>query len=131
MALYIKVTKEVAQQLGLTGIRNRTADGNYLLWQADVAQFPGTTIFERAKYVGGTAINAGTAKQETDGVEHPIPVYTPERFGGKPLEEEGMEAPTKETSEVETPEPPTEEELPTEEGTPQEERSPTNLITNH
>ena len=35
MAFYIKVTKEVADRLHLTGIRNKTADGNVLLWQAD------------------------------------------------------------------------------------------------
>ena len=40
MAFYIKVTKEVADRLHLTDIRNRTADGNVLLWQADVARFP-------------------------------------------------------------------------------------------
>ena len=34
MAFYIKVTKEVADRLHLTDIRNRTADGNVLLWQA-------------------------------------------------------------------------------------------------
>ena len=37
MAFYIKVTKEVADRLHLTDIRNRTADGNVLLWQADVS----------------------------------------------------------------------------------------------
>jgi len=40
MAFYIKVTKEVADALDLTAIRNKTADGNVLLWQADVAAFP-------------------------------------------------------------------------------------------
>ena len=39
MAFYIKVTKEVADRLHLTDIRNRTADGNVLLWQADVARY--------------------------------------------------------------------------------------------
>ena len=37
MAFYIKVTREVADKLGVAGIRNSTADGNVLLWQADVA----------------------------------------------------------------------------------------------
>lgn len=31
--------------MGLTSIRNKTADGNYLLWQADVLRFPGDDIF--------------------------------------------------------------------------------------
>ena len=34
MAFYIKVTREVADKLGVAGIRNSTADGNVLLWQA-------------------------------------------------------------------------------------------------
>ena len=31
MAFYVKVTKEVADYLGVTDIRNKTADGNVLL----------------------------------------------------------------------------------------------------
>lgn len=85
MAMYIKVTRRVAEELGLTGVRNRTADGNYLLWQADVARFPGVTVFERASYVGGKAISPSLAKEETDGTSHPVEVHTPERFGGDPL----------------------------------------------
>lgn len=53
MAFYIKVTREVADKLGVAGIRNSTADGNVLLWQADVAGFPGDTVFDRAAVVGG------------------------------------------------------------------------------
>lgn len=53
MAFYIKVTKQVADKLGVAGIRNSTADGNVLLWQADVAGFPGDTVFDRAAVVGG------------------------------------------------------------------------------
>lgn len=56
MAFYIKVTKEVADRLHLTDIRNRTADGNVLLWQADVARFPGDTVFDRAKEAGGVCL---------------------------------------------------------------------------
>ncbi len=56
MAFYIKVTKEVADRLHLTDIRNRTADGNVLLWQADVARFPGDTVFDRAKEAGGICL---------------------------------------------------------------------------
>ena len=52
MAFYIKVTREVADKLGVAGIRNSTADGNVLLWQADVAGFPGDTVFDRAAVVG-------------------------------------------------------------------------------
>ena len=33
MAFYVKVTKEVADYLGVPDISNKTADGNVLLWQ--------------------------------------------------------------------------------------------------
>ncbi|WHX09787.1 hypothetical protein QNN11_11570 [Phocaeicola dorei] len=55
MAFYIKVTKEVADRLHLTDIRNRTADGNVLLWQADVARFPAT------RYLTGPRKRAASA----------------------------------------------------------------------
>lgn len=64
MAFYIKVTKEVADRLHLTDIRNRTADGNVLLWQADVARFPGDTVFDRAKEAGGICLTPQAAKEE-------------------------------------------------------------------
>lgn len=77
MAQYIKATKAVADYLGVTSDRNRTADGNYLLWQADVARFPGDTIFERAAYAGGAALPPQVARQETDGTEHPAETTLP------------------------------------------------------
>ena len=75
MAFYIKVTKEVADRLHLTDIRNRTADGNVLLWQADVARFPGDTVFDRAKEA------PQAAKEEIDGTDHPVEVFTPASWG--------------------------------------------------
>ena len=77
MAFYIKVTKEVADRLHLTDIRNRTADGNVLLWQADVARFPGDTVFDRAKEAGGICLTPQAAKEEIDGTDHPVEVFTP------------------------------------------------------
>ena len=77
MAKYIKATKAVADYLGVTSDRNRTADGNYLLWQADVARFPGDTIFERAAYAGGAALPPQGARQETDGTDHPAETTLP------------------------------------------------------
>lgn len=82
MAYYIKVTKEVAESMGLTSVRNKTKDDNCLLWQADVARYPGATIFERAAYVGGVALTPQAAKAETDGVDNPASVHTPVVFGG-------------------------------------------------
>ena len=63
MAFYIKVTREVADKLGVAGIRNSTADGNVLLWQADVAGFPGDTVFDRAAVVGGVCLSPQQAFQ--------------------------------------------------------------------
>lgn len=80
MAFYIKVTKEVSDKLGLTAIRNKTADGNVLLWQADLNRIEGDTIFERAERIGGKAITAQEAKAETDGTENPAEVYTPDEY---------------------------------------------------
>ena len=78
MAYYIKVTKDVSDYLQLTSERNRTADGNYLLWQADVARFPGATIFDRARHIGGVALTPQAARQETDGVGNPVEVRNPD-----------------------------------------------------
>lgn len=80
MAFYIKVTKEVSDKLGLTPIRNKTADGNVLLWQADLNRIEGDTIFERAERIGGKAITAQEGKAETDGTENPAEVYTPDEY---------------------------------------------------
>ena len=78
MANYIKVTELVAREMGLTAIRNKTADGNYLLWQADILRFPGEDIFTRAAYCGGVVFTPNVAKDEIDGTNHPILVTTPE-----------------------------------------------------
>ena len=77
MAFYIKVRVEVADYLKLTTERNRTKDGCVLLWQADVARFPGDTIFERASYAGGVALTPQSAKEETDGTGYPAEVSLP------------------------------------------------------
>lgn len=88
MAFYIKVTKQVADKLGLTALRNRTADGNILLWQADVARFPGDTVFDRAAVVGGVCMTPQAAKAEIDGTDNPVQVYTPEEYKDNKEEEE-------------------------------------------
>lgn len=80
MAFYVKVTKEVADALGLTSIRNKTADGAVLLWQADLNSIEGDTIFDRAQKVGGVAISPQQARCETDGVEVPVEVFTPDEY---------------------------------------------------
>lgn len=86
MAFYVKVTQDVADYLGVTEIRNKTADGNVLLWQADLNSLPGETIFERAQSVGGVCLQPVQAKAEIDGTDTPAEVYTPEQY--KPAEEQ-------------------------------------------
>lgn len=83
MAFYIKVTKQVADALKLTAIRNKTADGNVLLWQADIAGIPGDTVFERAAEVGGVCLSPQAAKTEIEGTDNPAQVSTPEQYMNK------------------------------------------------
>lgn len=94
MAYYIKVTKAVADSLGLTAIRNKTADGNVILWQSDLAKFGerGDNIFVRAKIVGGIALTAVDAKKEIDGTDTPVVPVTPVEFGGTGLTKAEEEA---------------------------------------
>lgn len=80
MAFYIKVTKQVADKMNLTAIRNKTADGNVLLWQADLNRIEGDTIFDRATRVGGVALTPQAARLETDGTENPVEVTTPDEY---------------------------------------------------
>lgn len=98
MAFYIKVRVEVADYLKLTTERNRTKDGCVLLWQADVARFPGDTIFERASYAGGVALTPQSAKEETDGTDYPAEVSLPGWLQPAGTEtEEPTEEPAEET----------------------------------
>lgn len=80
MAFYIKVTKQVADKLNLTAERNLTADGNVLLWQADVAKFPGDTVFDRATVMGGVCLTPQQAKAEIEGTDTPVEVTTPDEY---------------------------------------------------
>ena len=119
MAYYIKATVEVADKLGVTEIRNKTADGNVLMWQADVAGMPGETVFERAAYVGGAYLTMQEAKEETDGTaEEPKPVYTPEYFKPETVPPTDIEQPD-ETADAEIL--PDEDTVPAEEIVPNEE----------
>lgn len=74
MAHYVKVTKEVAAKLVDISTRNKTADGNVLLWQADLNSVPGDTLTDRAASVGGVVLTPIEAKEETDGKRNtPLP----------------------------------------------------------
>lgn len=80
MAYYIKCSKRVSDVLGMTAERNSTADGNMLLWQADLNSIEGNTLLERVNKVGGALLTPEQAKAETDGMEYPIEVTTPEEY---------------------------------------------------
>ena len=71
MAYYIKVSKEVADSIGVSRYRNKTADGRYLLWQADLDGEEGNTLLERAAAVDGVCLTANEARDEIDGVGEP------------------------------------------------------------
>ena len=88
MAYYIKVTKKVADKIGApVENRNKTADGNILLWQADLNIIPGETIFDRAAFVGGVAMPGQSAKAEIDGTAvPPAEVTIPEYYQDKVVE---------------------------------------------
>lgn len=77
---YIKVTKFVAEALNLTATRNQTADGNYILWQADLSNIPGDLLTDRAAAVGGAVLTPNKAKQEIDGTADPVEVTTPAKY---------------------------------------------------
>lgn len=81
MANYIKVTKKVADKIGApVENRNKTADGNILLWQADLNIIPGETIEARAAFVGGVVMSGSTARGELDGTAEPAKVSVPEYY---------------------------------------------------
>ena len=67
--------------------RNKTADGNILLWQADLNIIPGETIFDRDAFVGGVAMQGQSAKAEIDGTAvPPAEVTIPEYYQDKVVE---------------------------------------------
>lgn len=102
MAYYIKVARQVADKIGApVDNRNKTADGNILLWQADLNIIPGETIEDRAAFVGGKAMPGQLAKAEIDGTAvQPEKVTIPEYYQDK-VEETPAEGDT-ETGDIET-----------------------------
>lgn len=87
MARYIKANPKVAQYLNLENDRNTVADGNYLLWQADMLEFgPLTELNNTLAMIGGLALMPHEAREEQDGtVIRPLPEPTDERFRYQPL----------------------------------------------
>ena len=98
MARYIKANPKVADHLNLTCDRLQLADGNYILWQADMLAFgPLTRLSETLTAIGAIALMPHEARQEQDGtVLRPLPEATDPRFA---VVEESTET---ETSKTET-----------------------------
>ena len=121
MARYIKANPKVAQYLNLENDRNTVADGNYLLWQADMLEFgPLTELNNTLAMIGGLALMPHEAREEQDGtVIRPLPEQTDERFRYQPVppvEEPGeeVEEQPEGSGESETPTDQPEAETPTE-----------------
>ena len=95
MARYIKVNPKVARHLRLENDRNQVADGNYLLWQADMLAFGRLTELPSIlAQIGGISLQAHEAREEQDGtVLRKLPIATDPRFiedAQEPAEDTGM-----------------------------------------
>lgn len=78
MAYYIKVPPSVAVEKGLDALRNRTSDGNYLLWQEDFrSACPSMELSALRRAVtaaGGLLLSPSEAREECDGTTiRPLP----------------------------------------------------------
>lgn len=95
MARYIKANPKVAQYLHVENERLQVKDGNYLLWQADIAVFgPLFKLAEICEEIGAIALTAAEARQEQDGtVTRPLPEATRDIFKMPKPEEKTEEAP--------------------------------------
>lgn len=96
MARYIKVNPKVARHLRLENDRNQVADGNYLLWQADMLAFGRLTEMPSIlAQIGGLSLQAHEAREEQDGtVLRKLPIATDPRFiedAQEPAEDTGAE----------------------------------------
>ena len=106
MARYIKANPKVAQYLRLENDRNRVADGNYLLWQADMLAFGKLTDLPLILgQIGAIALAAHEAREEQDGtVVRELPIATDPRFVVEPAEDPETEEPTEDGEPAEDPE---------------------------
>lgn len=82
MAKYIKANRKVAEKLQLTEVRQKTKDGCFLLWQADMLTFgPLYDIYENAAKIGALVLEPWEAREEQDGSKlRTLPEATLEEF---------------------------------------------------
>lgn len=95
----IKVTTKVAKLFTNLALRNKTKDGNYIIWMTDINSVPGLTLADRVSYVGGALLSPMEAKAERNGTANPpATVYTP-IYLDKDAEAEASSTKTTETAE--------------------------------
>lgn len=107
----IKVTTKVARLYTNLQLRNKTYDGNYIIWMTDLNSVPGATLAERVAYVGGAMLTPQEAKEERNGTAKSYArVYTPiyldknaeaEAVTEK-ISDDGVETPSHEKEEIPT-----------------------------
>lgn len=72
------MTTKVAKLFANLALRNKTKDGNYIIWMTDIDSVPGLTLDDRISYVGGAKLTPMEAKAERNGTANPpASVYTP------------------------------------------------------
>ena len=79
---YFKVNKKVAEYLGLTQDRNKTADGAYIIWVADLSRL-GNIGNKNAILadIGGIELTPKETLDEINGITNtPLPQPQDERF---------------------------------------------------
>ena len=79
---YFKVNKKVAEYLGLTQDRNKTADGAYIIWVADLSRL-GNIGNKNAILadIGGIELTPKETLDEIKGITNtPLPQSQDERF---------------------------------------------------
>lgn len=104
MARYIKVNPKVARHLRLENDRNQVADGNYLLWQADMLAFGRLTEMPSIlAQIGGLSLQAHEAREEQDGtVLRKLPIATDPRFA-EDVQEPAEDTSAEDETEIPTP----------------------------
>lgn len=79
---YYKVNRLVAEELNLTTERNRTKDGAYILWYADINRLGSMAdIGGIMRRIGGLVLLPNEARNELCGVKNtPLPIAEDERY---------------------------------------------------
>ena len=105
MARYIKANPRVARHLRLENDRNQVADGNYLLWQADMLAFGRLTELPSIlAQIGGISLQAHEAREEQDGtVLRQLPIATDPRFVVENTQESAEDTDAENGTEIPTP----------------------------